>query len=156
MCPFYPFLGEGSPTEIEYRKTGTLIPAALLEDLGGISKLRPNFFSVPGRPVPERSFRSFGLVSWEFPFNLLKVKQSLAGDLRTAQLRENLVLFDQLPFVDSLPFFNGGNHWSKCRIPSGDELGVNWFGRGFWRSCGRILVTFAVSRMSRCFGACHV
>lgn len=53
------------------------------------------------------------MVSWEFPFNPLKVKQSLAGDRRTAQLRESLVLFDQLPFVDSLPFFNGGNHISQ-------------------------------------------
>ena len=28
------FLGEGSPTEIDYRKKGTLILASLLEDLG--------------------------------------------------------------------------------------------------------------------------
>ena len=31
--PFYPFLGEGSPTEIDYRKKGTLILTSLLEDL---------------------------------------------------------------------------------------------------------------------------
>ena len=31
--PFYPFLGEGSPTKIDYRKKGTLILASLLEDL---------------------------------------------------------------------------------------------------------------------------
>ena len=33
--PFYPFLGEGSPTSIDYRKKGTLILRPLLEDLGG-------------------------------------------------------------------------------------------------------------------------
>ena len=32
--PFYPFLGEGSPTKIDYRKKGTLILTSLLEDLG--------------------------------------------------------------------------------------------------------------------------
>ena len=33
--PFYPFLGEGSPTAIDYRKKGTLILTSLLEDLVG-------------------------------------------------------------------------------------------------------------------------
>ena len=33
VVPFYPFLGEGSPTKIDYRKKGTLIPTSLLEDL---------------------------------------------------------------------------------------------------------------------------
>ena len=33
-CPFSPpFLGEGSPTKIDYRKRGTLILTSLLEDL---------------------------------------------------------------------------------------------------------------------------
>ena len=31
--PFSSFLGEGSPTKINYRKKGTLIPTSLLEDL---------------------------------------------------------------------------------------------------------------------------
>ena len=31
--PFYHFLGEGSPTKIDYRKKGTLILTSLLEDL---------------------------------------------------------------------------------------------------------------------------
>ena len=31
--PSYPFLGEGSPTKIDYRKKGTLILTSLLEDL---------------------------------------------------------------------------------------------------------------------------
>ena len=31
--PFYPSLGEGSPTKIDYRKKGTLILTSLLEDL---------------------------------------------------------------------------------------------------------------------------
>ena len=31
VVPFYPFLGEGSPTKIDYRKKGTLILASLLE-----------------------------------------------------------------------------------------------------------------------------
>ena len=31
--PFYPFLGEGSPTKINYRRKGTLILNSLLEDL---------------------------------------------------------------------------------------------------------------------------
>ena len=30
--PFYPFLGEGSPTKIDYIKKGTLILTSLLED----------------------------------------------------------------------------------------------------------------------------
>ena len=30
---FYPFLGEGSCTKIDYRKKGTLILTCLLEDL---------------------------------------------------------------------------------------------------------------------------
>ena len=34
VVPFYPFLGEGFPTTIDYRKKGTLILASLLEDLG--------------------------------------------------------------------------------------------------------------------------
>ena len=33
VVPFYPFLGEGSPTKIDHRKTGTLIPTSLMEDL---------------------------------------------------------------------------------------------------------------------------
>ena len=34
VVPFYPFLGEGSPTKIDYRKTvGTLMLTSLLEDL---------------------------------------------------------------------------------------------------------------------------
>ena len=32
--PVYLFLGKGSPTQIDYRKKGTLVLAALLEDLG--------------------------------------------------------------------------------------------------------------------------
>ena len=31
--PFYPFLGEGSPTKMDYRKKATLILTSLLEDL---------------------------------------------------------------------------------------------------------------------------
>ena len=31
--PFYPILGEGSPTKIDYRQMGTLILTFLLEDL---------------------------------------------------------------------------------------------------------------------------
>ena len=31
--PFYPFLGEGSPTKIDYRKQGTLILTSIVEDL---------------------------------------------------------------------------------------------------------------------------
>ena len=33
VVPCYPFLGEGSPTKIDYRKKGTLILTSLLEDL---------------------------------------------------------------------------------------------------------------------------
>ena len=33
VVPFYPFLGEGSPTKINYRIQGTLILTSLLEDL---------------------------------------------------------------------------------------------------------------------------
>ena len=31
--PLYPFLGEGPPTKIDYRKKGTFILTSLLEDL---------------------------------------------------------------------------------------------------------------------------
>ena len=33
LLPFYPFVGEGSPTKIDYRKKGTLMLTSLLEDL---------------------------------------------------------------------------------------------------------------------------
>ena len=33
------FLGEGSPTKVDYRKKGTLILTSLLEDLVGASRL---------------------------------------------------------------------------------------------------------------------
>ena len=33
VAPFCPFLGQGSPTKIDYTKKGTLILASLLEDL---------------------------------------------------------------------------------------------------------------------------
>ena len=33
VVPFYPFLGKDSPTKIDYRKKGALIPTSLLEDL---------------------------------------------------------------------------------------------------------------------------
>ena len=33
VVPFYPFLGEGYPTKIDYGKKGTLILTSLLEDL---------------------------------------------------------------------------------------------------------------------------
>ena len=32
-----PFFGEGSPTKMDYKKTGTLILTSLLEDLGGFA-----------------------------------------------------------------------------------------------------------------------
>ena len=34
--PFYPFLGEGYPTKIDYIKKGTLILTSLLEDLANV------------------------------------------------------------------------------------------------------------------------
>ena len=34
VVPVYPFLGEGSPTKIDYRRKGTPIVTSLLEDLG--------------------------------------------------------------------------------------------------------------------------
>ena len=37
--PFYPFLGEGSPTRIHYRKRGTLILSSLLENLGKLRQV---------------------------------------------------------------------------------------------------------------------
>ena len=37
VVPFFPCLGEGSPTEIDYRKKGGLILPSLLEDLGDVS-----------------------------------------------------------------------------------------------------------------------
>ena len=33
VVPFYPFLGEGSPTNTDYRKKAALILTSLLEDL---------------------------------------------------------------------------------------------------------------------------
>ena len=42
MSPFYPFLGEGSPTKIGYRKKyGTRIPTCLLEDLAYQPSISP-------------------------------------------------------------------------------------------------------------------
>ena len=38
MVPFLPFLGEGSPAKIDYRKNGTLILSFLLEDLDVVAK----------------------------------------------------------------------------------------------------------------------
>ena len=35
--PFHPFLGEGSPTKIDYRKKVTLILASLLADLDDLT-----------------------------------------------------------------------------------------------------------------------
>ena len=32
--PFYPLLGDGSPTKLDYGKKGTLILTSLLEDVG--------------------------------------------------------------------------------------------------------------------------
>ena len=37
VVPFYTFLGEGSPTKIDYRRKGTLVLASLLEDLANYS-----------------------------------------------------------------------------------------------------------------------
>ena len=45
VVPFLtPFLGEGSPTKIDYRKKGTVILISLLEDLGyaGVLSLQIN------------------------------------------------------------------------------------------------------------------
>ena len=41
---FYPFLGEGSPTKIDFRKKGTLIVSFLLEDLAAnkLTHLNPS------------------------------------------------------------------------------------------------------------------
>ena len=36
VVPFYPFLGEGSPTKIDYRKKGTHILNSLLEGLDDV------------------------------------------------------------------------------------------------------------------------
>ena len=37
VVPFYPFLGEGSPTQIDYITKGTLILTSLLEDLASLA-----------------------------------------------------------------------------------------------------------------------
>ena len=44
VVPFYPFLGEGSPTKIDYRKEGTLILTSLLEDLAANALHANNFY----------------------------------------------------------------------------------------------------------------
>ena len=38
VVPFYPFLGEGSPTKTDYGKKGTLILTTLLEVLVGVDQ----------------------------------------------------------------------------------------------------------------------
>ena len=50
--PYYPFLGEGSPTKVDYRKKGALIPTSPLEDLVAL-----RCSSLPGyaRPIADRS-----------------------------------------------------------------------------------------------------
>ena len=46
-CPFTLFLGEGSPTKIEYRKRGTLILTSLLEDLDSLEDAVKQFKLCP-------------------------------------------------------------------------------------------------------------
>ena len=38
--PFCHFVGDGSPAKIDHRRKGTLIPIALLEDLGHIGSTK--------------------------------------------------------------------------------------------------------------------
>ena len=46
----HPFLGEGSPTKIDYRKKGTLILTSLLEDLVEPPGVISLFFQDAGEP----------------------------------------------------------------------------------------------------------
>ena len=48
VVPFYPFLGEGSPTKIDYRRKGILTLSSLLEDLEKIT-LKSKFISEAAR-----------------------------------------------------------------------------------------------------------
>ena len=53
VVPFCPFLEEGSPIKIDYRKKGTVILTSLLEDLGGKrrgAKWNPVLFIGTSRP----------------------------------------------------------------------------------------------------------
>ena len=59
VVPFYPFLGEGCPTKIDYRKkVGTLILAAIVEDRASgwdkSSKAAPRVENRPPNPNPAR------------------------------------------------------------------------------------------------------
>ena len=47
VVPFYPFLGEGSPSKIDYRKKGTLILTSLLEDLGMFQTIERGHMGTP-------------------------------------------------------------------------------------------------------------
>ena len=42
VVPFYTFLGEGSPTKVDYRQKGTLILASLLEELALLNGQLPS------------------------------------------------------------------------------------------------------------------
>ena len=56
VVPFYPFLREGSPTKIDYRKKGTLMLTSLLEDL--VKGKPSSFWRVP---IFVRRFPLWGL-----------------------------------------------------------------------------------------------
>ena len=67
VVPFYPFFGEGSPSKIDYRKTGTLILTSLLEDLGEVLSESRVFFcrgSLAGIPK-NRIFRRRTFHMWQ-------------------------------------------------------------------------------------------
>ena len=83
VVPFYPFLGEGSPTKIDYRRKGTLILTSLLEDLG---KAPPKKKHTNTQPAQEQqrltgfiTFQTCGL-PWFGRLALLKVGCPSARD----------------------------------------------------------------------------
>ena len=56
--PFYTFLGEGSPTKLDYRKKGILILTSLLEDLGLVVwGLNPRFMLMLNGKLPPQEGR---------------------------------------------------------------------------------------------------
>ena len=68
VVPFCRFLGEGSPTKIDYRKKGALILTSLLEDLVEISRVITIDFQVQTGQVSEE-IQIWGLVFIGTPQN---------------------------------------------------------------------------------------
>ena len=72
VVPFYPFLGEGSPTKLDCRKKGTLILTSLLEDLIYQQADPSSFWFSYRRPCARQSSRTVS--AWPDTFHLRELQ----------------------------------------------------------------------------------